>query len=91
MIITIDGPVAAGKTTAARELAIRLGYTLLDTGAIYRSLALTARNRGIDYDDEVALAAAEPAPYSVPDQDLRISLRRVPALPPGGLRVRLRD
>lgn len=38
----------------------------------------------------LALAAAEPAPYSVPAQDLRISLRRVPALPPGGLRVRLR-
>ncbi|MEE2775568.1 MAG: (d)CMP kinase [Acidobacteriota bacterium] len=56
MIITIDGPVAAGKTTAARELAIRLGYTLLDTGAIYRSLALSARNRGIDYEDEAALA-----------------------------------
>lgn len=56
MIVTIDGPVAAGKTTVARELASRLGFTLLDTGAIYRSLALVARARGVSQDDEEGLA-----------------------------------
>ena len=56
MIVTIDGPVAAGKTTVARELASRLGFTLLDTGAIYRSLALVAHQRGISQDDEAGLA-----------------------------------
>jgi cytidylate kinase len=56
LIVTIDGPVAAGKTTVARELASRLGVTLLDTGAIYRSLALVARARGVSQDDEEGLA-----------------------------------
>jgi cytidylate kinase len=56
LIVTIDGPVAAGKTTVARELASRLGFTLLDTGAIYRSLALVARARGVSQDDEEGLA-----------------------------------
>ena len=56
MIVTIDGPVAAGKTTVARELASRLGFTLLDTGAIYRSLALVARAHGVSQEDEEGLA-----------------------------------
>lgn len=56
MIVTIDGPVAAGKTTIARELAIRLGFTLLDTGAIYRCVALASRRREIAWDDEPRLA-----------------------------------
>lgn len=56
-MIAIDGPAGAGKTTAARELARALGMTLLDTGAIYRTLALIAHRRGISWDDEDALAA----------------------------------
>ena len=52
MIVTIDGPVASGKTTVAREVAARLGFMLLDTGAIYRSVALSATRRGLDLEDE---------------------------------------
>ncbi|MDX1382520.1 MAG: (d)CMP kinase [Thermoanaerobaculia bacterium] len=54
--MTIDGPVASGKTTVAREVATRLGFTLLDTGAIYRSLALVAGRRRVALDDAEALA-----------------------------------
>ncbi|HEX2571650.1 MAG TPA: (d)CMP kinase [Polyangia bacterium] len=56
-VIAIDGPAGAGKSTAARMLARRLGFLLLDTGAIYRSLALLADERGIAPDDAPALAA----------------------------------
>jgi len=62
-LIVIDGPAGAGKTTIARRLARHLGLPLLDTGAIYRSLALVARWRGVAWDDEaglVALASALP-------------------------------
>ena len=48
MIVAIDGPVAAGKTTVANRLASILGYSLLDTGAIYRSVALACRQRGVE-------------------------------------------
>ena len=57
MIVAIDGPAGAGKSTAARLLAARLGYTLLDTGAIYRVMALRARERGIAWDDGPGVAA----------------------------------
>jgi cytidylate kinase len=43
LIVAIDGPAGAGKSTAARMLATALGYELLDTGAIYRVMALRAR------------------------------------------------
>jgi len=59
MIVAIDGPAGAGKSTAARLLAARLGYTLLDTGAIYRVMALRARERGISWEDGPAVAALE--------------------------------
>ena len=57
MIVAIDGPAGAGKSTAARLLAKRLGYTLLDTGAIYRVMALRARHGGVDWADGPGVAA----------------------------------
>ena len=57
MIVTLDGPAGAGKSTTARELARRLGWCHMDTGAMYRSVALVAIRRGIDLRDEAALAA----------------------------------
>ena len=47
-IIAIDGPVGAGKSVAARELARALGYSYLNTGAMYRAVAIAAREAGID-------------------------------------------
>lgn len=54
-IVAIDGPSGAGKSTVARELAMRLGYVHLDTGAMYRTVALAAVRGGLDLKDEVAL------------------------------------
>ncbi len=56
MIIAIDGPVAAGKTTLSKHLADRLGFSLLDTGAIYRAVALASRRQNIDWSDEPSVA-----------------------------------
>jgi cytidylate kinase len=56
-IITIDGPVGSGKSTIGRLLAKKLGLVYLDTGAMYRVIALEASNRCIDAGDEPALAA----------------------------------
>ena len=56
-VIAIDGPAGVGKSTTARALAQRLGYTLVDTGALYRGVALAARDRGISWDDEAAVVA----------------------------------
>ncbi len=50
-VVAIDGPAGAGKSTVARALAARLGYAFLDTGALYRSVALRARQGGIAWDD----------------------------------------
>lgn len=55
LVVAIDGPAGAGKSTAARALAERLGFFLLDTGAIYRSLALAAERAGIAPSDGPAL------------------------------------
>ena len=56
-IVAIDGPAGSGKSTVARLLAARLGYVYVDTGAMYRAVALTARRRGIPFDDPDRLAA----------------------------------
>jgi cytidylate kinase len=56
-VITIDGPAGAGKSTAARELARRLGYRLVDTGALYRALAWAVREAQVAPDDGPALRA----------------------------------
>jgi cytidylate kinase len=57
MIITIDGPAGAGKSSVARLLARRLGFDFLDTGAMYRAVTLAALRAGIDLRDQTALAA----------------------------------
>jgi CMP/dCMP kinase len=51
MIVTIDGPAGSGKSTAARRLAERLGFDFLDTGAMYRAVALEVLSRRIDIGD----------------------------------------
>lgn len=55
-VVTIDGPAGAGKSTVARRLAAHLGYAFLDSGAIYRAVALASRRRGVDWGDEPAVA-----------------------------------
>ena len=56
MIIAIDGPAGAGKSTVARSLAAELGYRYLDTGAMYRALTWLACERSVDPENGVALA-----------------------------------
>ncbi len=51
MIVTIDGPAGAGKSTIARALARRLGFRFLDTGAMYRAVALAAARKGHDWNE----------------------------------------
>jgi cytidylate kinase len=51
MVIAIDGPAGAGKSTVARGVAAALGFTYLDSGAMYRSVALAALRAGVDPDD----------------------------------------
>jgi len=51
MIVTIDGPAGAGKSTVARQLADRLGFRFLDTGAMYRAVTLAALRRGLAWED----------------------------------------
>jgi cytidylate kinase len=57
LVVAIDGPAGAGKSTTARLLAARLGYDLLDTGAIYRVMALLSRRAGVAWDDGPGIAA----------------------------------
>jgi cytidylate kinase len=56
MIVTLDGPAGVGKSSVAKALARRLDFEFLDTGAMYRTVALAARDAGIDLTSEIALA-----------------------------------
>ena len=71
MIVAIDGPAGAGKSTVARALAERLGFRYLDTGAMYRALTWLAMHRGLDLSDAQALAELareEPVVFSEDDR-----------------------
>lgn len=68
-VVTIDGPAGAGKSTVARRLADRLGWRLLDTGAMYRAVALAAIRAGISLDDDDATG--------------RLAIRLSVRMPPG--------
>ena len=70
-VITVDGPAGAGKSSASRALAGRLGYRHLDTGAMYRAVTWLAMQRGVDLGDAKALAAlahAEPVRFDDADR-----------------------
>lgn len=56
-VIAIDGPAGAGKSTVALRLAQALGFVLVDTGALYRGVALAAREAGVPWNDETALGS----------------------------------
>jgi len=58
--VAVDGPAGAGKSTTSRRLAARLGFAMVDTGAIYRTVALAASRSGIAFDDDGGLAALLP-------------------------------
>lgn len=57
LIIAIDGPAASGKSTTARHVAERLGYTYIDTGAMYRAVTLAVLRNGLDPNDRAAVEA----------------------------------
>jgi cytidylate kinase len=79
VIVAIDGPAGAGKSSVARALAARLGFKYLDTGAMYRALTWLAHHEGVALDDGPALealAAANPVGFGV-DGDVAIAGRDV--------------
>jgi cytidylate kinase len=59
-VIAIDGPAGAGKSTVALRVAQRLGFLLVDTGALYRAVALAAQEAGVDWNDESTLGELAP-------------------------------
>jgi cytidylate kinase len=67
-VIAIDGPSASGKGTVAQIVAERLGFHYLDSGALYRIVALAAQQRGISWQDEAGLAAMAPKLHIVFEQ-----------------------
>lgn len=75
MVITIDGPAASGKSSVSRELARRLGWNWVSTGAFYRGLAFAAIQLGIDLDDVKALSELTHNPvWKVSMQDARTTV-----------------
>lgn len=80
MIICIDGPAGAGKSTVARRLAARLGFRMLDTGAMYRSVAWAARRDGIDWNDPAAIVeVADRIKIELVDDTVRVDGQDVTA------------
>ncbi len=86
MIVAIDGPAGAGKSTVARELATRLGFRYLDTGAMYRSVTWLALHQGLPLADGEALgrlATEHPVTFDaegrvfIDDNDVTASIRDV--------------
>ena len=83
MIVAIDGPAGAGKSTVARTLASRLGFRYLDTGAMYRALTWVALERGVSLEDGQGLgelARREPVSFdvdrvSIADEDVTDEIR----------------
>jgi cytidylate kinase len=80
MVIAIDGPAGAGKSTVARALAARLGFTYLDSGAMYRCVALAGIEAGADLDDGTALGElAESLTIGMDGDGVRLDGRDVSA------------
>ncbi len=85
MIVTIDGPAGAGKSSVARRLADRLGYRFLDTGAMYRAVALAALRAGLTAEQPVSIAELakqlsiriEPTAIFLNDEDVSAAIRAV--------------
>jgi CMP/dCMP kinase len=83
IVVAIDGPAGAGKSTIAKRLAARLGYTYIDTGAMYRAVALWALRQGVDLEDmhrmeQLALAAEielEPGRILLNGEDVTEAIR----------------
>src|SRR6266849_2611493 len=74
MIVTIDGPAGAGKSSASRELALRLGFAFLDTGAMYRAVTLAGLRRDTDLRD---LAPMKPAADALEIDSTHLTLAQV--------------
>ncbi|MGA1795742.1 MAG: (d)CMP kinase, partial [bacterium] len=75
LIIAIDGPSAAGKSTLGKALAERYGLMYIDTGAMYRAAALMARQDGIDWSDEeglIDLIERKPISFCMDSDHLRV-------------------
>jgi cytidylate kinase len=86
-IVAIDGPAGAGKSTVARRLADALGFVLVDTGAMYRAVALAAQRAGVDWSDATrvgelarALVARDALAFERdPERGIRVRLDRADA------------
>ena len=76
-VVAIDGPAGAGKSTVARELADRLGFTYLDTGAMYRAVALAATEHGVEPGQIAGSLTIEPGERTLLDgRDVTDEIRR---------------
>jgi cytidylate kinase len=83
VVIAIDGPAGAGKSTVAKALAERLGFTYLDSGAMYRCVALAALRAGVDLDDPAAVTPLaerldlqlSPGGVAIAGEDVSVAIR----------------